>query len=397
MMHRLYMQGRSHDAGIRIGGSEPSHPPPGLRTRLRPRPAAILCVALALLLAGGTRVGRAELMSDTLAPYADRIDKAVDRGLQHLVATQSRAGFFPGNYGRAPGVVSLAGMAFMAAGHTPGREPYGEDVNRCIRYVLSCQRDSGYITARQGRDRGMYSHNISTLFLSEASGMLPPKLQERVDKALPKAVKVIIAAQNVKKHSKHAGGWRYKPNSKNSDLSCSGWALMALRSARLNGARVPDENIERAVKYVLGNQHSGKGGFGYQKPGSRITLTGAAVLCLELSGYHGTKEMQKARQYMLNHFRALERERHRVYGLYYCAQGAFQLGGELWQQFASWMYERYLPKQASSGAWYPAGGTWGQSDKVTSAYSTSMTILSFTVPYRQLPIYQRDETVDDVQ
>jgi hypothetical protein len=28
-------------------------------------------------------------------------------------------------------------------------------------------------------------------------------------------------------------------------------------------------------------------------------------------------------------------------------------------------------------------------------YGTAMMTLAFTVPYRQLPIYQRDETVDE--
>jgi hypothetical protein len=30
---------------------------------------------------------------------------------------------------------------------------------------------------------------------------------------------------------------------------------------------------------------------------------------------------------------------------------------------------------------------------VSDVYATAMTILALTVPYRQLPIYQRDETL----
>ena len=40
----------------------------------------------------------------------------------------------------------------------------------------------------------------------------------------------------VEKKPQHQGGWRYQPHSRDSDLSLTGWAVMALRSARLNGA-----------------------------------------------------------------------------------------------------------------------------------------------------------------
>ncbi len=62
-----------------------------------------------------------------------------------------------------------------------------------------------------------------------------------------------------------------------------------------------------------------------------------------------------------------------------------------WDRYAKWMYLTYLPRQTPDGAWVKAleGTNYG------TVYTTAMTILSFTVPYRQLPIYQRDETVDE--
>ena len=42
-----------------------------------------------------------------------------------------------------------------------------------------------------------------------------------------------------------------------------------------------------------------------------------------------------------------------------------------------------------------ADGSWsGTGNNGSDAYATAMTVLSFAVPYRMLPIYQRDETVD---
>ena len=73
------------------------------------------------------------------------------------------------------------------------------------------------------------------------------------------------------------------------------------------------------------------------------------------------------------------------YGLYYTAQGLFQLGGEQWREFESWMYATYMKKQQPDGCWNGENGP---------VYCTSMAVLAFAVPYRMLPIYQRDETVD---
>ena len=94
----------------------------------------------------------------------------------------------------------------------------------------------------------------------------------------------------------------------------------------------------------------------------------------------------KGAQFVRRTFRrALAGGNNAFYGLYYTAQGLFQLGGEAWAEFEPWMYETYFKKQQPDGSW---NGEIGQ------VYCTSMAVLAFTVPYRMLPIYQRDETVD---
>jgi hypothetical protein len=98
-----------------------------------------------------------------------------------------------------------------------------------------------------GQNGRMYSHNIATLMLSEVSGMVDPERQARIDVVLPRALRIILAAQDVPKGESHAGGWRYKPTSGDSDISLAGWALASLRSSRNNGAPVPKESIEKAV------------------------------------------------------------------------------------------------------------------------------------------------------
>ena len=330
--------------------------------------------------------------TSTFTATADDIDKAVERALHFLASNQKSDGSFPGANGNSAAIPALAGMAFLSKGHLPGSAPYSKTIEKCLDRVLSLaeMREKQPWRGYMGGEGRMYSHSIATLFLSEISGMVDEERQRRIDEILPLAIKVIVDAQNVRKQAAHVGGWRYTPVSTDSDLSCSGWALMALRSARLNGADIPDEAIEKAVLYIKRSQNS-LGAFSYQgnNGGNGDTLSGAAILCLELCGRHLDPSSLKAAKFLENRYeKVLLGGGHRCYGIYYTAQGLFQLGGDFWKKFESWMYKTYISKQLPDGSW--------PKDSVNSAaYSTAMTALAFTVPYRMLPIYQRDETVDN--
>ncbi|CAN5231360.1 terpene cyclase/mutase family protein [soil metagenome] len=321
--------------------------------------------------------------------FEEDASAAVERSLRFLDAAQRDDGTFAGAHGKSTGIVSLVGMTFLSKGYTPISGPFAHRINRCIDYVLEHADDDGVLDAGDGGNGPMYAHTISTLFLSEVAGMLDPERQARVHEVLAKANNAIIRAQAVRKDDRHQGGWRYRVDAMDSDLSCSGWALMALKSARLNGAPVPDQVISEAVGYIFKNHSERTGTFGYQdEHGHAETLTGAGLLCLELSGFHGHESTLKAGDYILEQLGKLDGGQHEYYGNYYNAQGMFQLGGRHWERYANWMYPHYLPKQKSNGAW---------EGRLGEVYSTSMVVLAFTVPYRQLPIYQRDETVDELE
>ena len=328
-------------------------------------------------------------LTASAAKEPDRVDKAIERGLEYLLAAQKGDGSFPGQHGETVAIPSLAGMACLATGHVPGDAKYGKVIDRALGYVLKNHDETGYF-GKVGNGK-MYAHSIATLFLTECSGMVSKERQAEIDEILPKAIKVILDAQNVKKNQSNDGGWRYTPDANDSDTSCSGWALMALRSARLNGAQVPKSAIERAVKYMHRHHHKTKGCFGYQNPEQfAVTLSGAGILCLELCGRHEDPDSLSAAKFLMSVYREkLPNENYAYYGLYYASQGLFQIGGENWKEFSEWMYETYLPRQRPSGAWPEHGG------ERTEPYATAMTILAFAVPYRQLPVYQRDETVDE--
>jgi len=332
--------------------------------------------------------GWAQAKDEVFARYRSEVEKAVARGQDFLASRQQPEGHFNDTYGRSTGIVGLVGMAFLSTGEMPGIGKHGATVNRCIDYVIASRQKNGMLDRGDSGHGPMYAHNIATLFLSECSGMVDPERQDLVDDALAAATALLLRAQAVPKSGDNQGGWRYKPDSTDSDLSCSGWALMALRSAKLNGAPVPDDAIDKAVRYVLSKHDTRMGKFGYMNRESHAeTLTGCGLLCLELSGYHGHESTFKAGEFILNTHAKLPNSSHELYGNYYNAQAMFQLGSKYWQKYAEWMYGHYLSRQREDGSWQGRDGG--------NSYGTAMMILSFTVPYRQLPIYQRDETVDE--
>lgn len=341
--------------------------------------------------------------------YQKQLDAAVERGLAYLATKQiddrtaqqigspELSGSFleessPGN----TGITSLAVMAFLAKGHLPGRGPYGTVINRGIDYILRQQLDNGLLVCRNmaGRTTGlMYEHSIATLLLSEISGMVDKPRQTRIDQVLPKALLVLLQAQKVPKSDDQTGGWRYTPGTTDSDLSLTGWSIMALRAAKLNGAAIPDEHIEMAVSYIL-NCHQPDRGFAYMpsQNNSSPAMTGIAVLCLELCGEHGSEQLSAAGDYILSRPPRMtdpngSSTRFRYYAFYYCGQAMFQLGGRHWTEFAPVMYDALLADQNKDGSWsYPDAIL-----KYNTSYPTSLAILTLTVSARQLPIYQREE------
>ena len=150
------------------------------------------CVGMWLCLGS---VGRAASDGPVTAsiPNPERVDAAIDRGLAYLSDTQSPDGSFGGGFGKTTGIVSLAGLAFLAKGYSPRTGPYQEAIVRCIEYDLAHQTEYGFFGMVAGGK--MYSHNITALFLSEVSGMTDEALQKRIDGALNKATALILRAQ----------------------------------------------------------------------------------------------------------------------------------------------------------------------------------------------------------
>ncbi len=329
---------------------------------------------------------------------ADDIDRAVDRGVNYLIETQRRDGAIA-DRGHEIAMTSLAIMAMAAIGTQPGEfDRRGRVMQKAIDFVLTDrhQDTSGYFGGRDGSR--MYGHGITTLMLTEMLGTgATPEQNERIHKALVKAIKVILSAQKISKSEKLMGGWRYTPTSQDSDLSVSVWQLMALRSAKNDGLNVPGESIEKALRYLRhsyaspmnrdGQPRDKISGFSYT-PGTHhpsFTMTAAGLLAMQVCGQYDSPLVEGASEWLFQH-PPRQNERFFHYGVYYYAQGMHQAGGKYAKTADKLVPELLLDTQRSNGSWLARGG---EERNVGSVYATALAILSLSVRYHYLPIYQR--------
>jgi prenyltransferase beta subunit len=199
------------------------------------------------------------------------------------------------------------------------------------------------------------------------------------------AARLILDAQAVDKNERHAGGWRYQPDSRESDLSVTGWQLLALRAAKDVGCDVPAESIDRAVEYVRRCQVA-DGGFAYQPEGSTsATRCGTGILALEICGSHQAPEALAAADKVLAQPLS-PRDQYFYYGAYYCGVGMFKIDGRHWDETKDPLFDELLGRQTDDGSWLAEQGSEQSTGKV---YCTSLAILALAVEYRYLPIYQR--------
>ena len=304
-------------------------------------------------------------------------DRAIEQGLRFLAAQQQGDGAFgTRGYSRNVAVCGLCGLAFMAGGSTPGRGPYGGQVRKALRFVLDHAQPSGYIKIDGSASHGpMYGHGFATLFLAQAYGMSRhPELREK----LVKAIQLIIDAQN------KDGGWRYHQHPHDADVSVTVCQVMALRAARNAGLHVPNEVIDRCIKYVKRSQNS-DGGFQYMIRGgqSAFPRSAAGLVALYSAGIYDGPEITKGIEYLMRYLpraNRIRRESHYFYGHYYAAQAMWQAGGDQWAQWYPAIRNELISLQRPKGYWM---------DSICREYGTAMACIILQMPNNVLPIFQR--------
>lgn len=302
---------------------------------------------------------------------------AIEKGLEFLESRQQDDGSFAtSGYGRNAAVVALGGLAWLSAGSTPGRGPYGEAVGRVTEYLLDHVAESGFISVEGAMSHGpMYEHGFATLFLAEVYGMSP---RDDLRDKLTRAIDLIVRTQNAE------GGWRYQPRREDADISVTICQVMALRAARNAGLRVPNETIDRCIEYVKKCQNQ-DGGFRYMLQGgeSAFPRSAAGVVALYSAGVYKGSEIDRGLAYLDQHLprgQAIGLDGHFFYGHYYAVQAMSQADGERWERWYPAIRDTLIARQQADGSW---------ADPVSFEYGTAMATIILQMPDNSVPIFQR--------
>lgn len=315
----------------------------------------------------------------TLEMMTPNTDRAIERGLAWLAKQQNNDGSF-GNSGYHVAVSSLAGLAFMASGSSPGRGLYGPQIDKAVLYVLDNTAPSGFICeGGAGANSPMYGHGFGTLFLAEAYGMTR---RAEIREKLEKAVRLIVDTQN------REGGWRYQPVRADADLSVTICQINALRAARNAGLYVPKETVENCIKYVKQSQNA-DGGFRYMlmHGTSAFARSAAGVVALFSAGEYDTKEVQSGIRYLKAHLPGgrgggmnQNHDPHYFYAHYYAAQAMWIHGGKEWNDWFPAIRDELIRTQNAAGFW---------NDNFGNEYGSAMALIVLQMPNNCLPIFQR--------
>jgi Prenyltransferase and squalene oxidase repeat len=328
---------------------------------------------------GFAEPGRGDVPEGAAEQVTPETDRAIESGLAWLAKQQNSDGSYgSGAYRGNIAVTSLAGLAFMANGSSPGRGPYGPQIDKALQFVMDNTAPSGFISVPNAGTHGpMYSHGFGTLFLAEAYGMSKkPEIREK----LTNAVRLIIDTQN------NEGGWRYQPVRKDADLSVTICQINALRAARNAGLFVPKETVEACIRYVKQSQNS-DGGFRYMIQGgaSAFPRSAAGIVALFSAGgkEYDADEIKRGIDYLKQFMPEIkfgQRYSHYYYGHYYAAQAMWIRGGDDWNAWYPAIRDELVRRQLPTGYWQ---------DSICHEYGTAMALIILQMPNNYLPIFQR--------
>jgi hypothetical protein len=197
---------------------------------------------------------------------------------------------------------------------------------------------------------------------------------------LEQIVNVIITAQSP------AGGWRYKPDARDSDISVTVLQVAALRAAKNAGLSVPQDTINHAVDFITSCYNEDAGAFAYQPNGPPgFARTAAAIYSLQVCGRYDDPHILKGSEYIFAH--SEDTEQWWPYGCYYAAPAEYMIGGDSWRRWYGQMKTRLMAtviKEANISYWDEK-----RSKQLGPLYDTAVFVTILAMPYHYIPLYQR--------
>ncbi len=352
----------------------------------------------------------------------DDTESAVNSGLEYLARQQSADGSWDPNKGfeTPPSwarygngyrgkVTALCALPFLAAGHTPDEGRYRRNIRNALRWLMRQQTSDGCVTYHESAD--MYTHTVATLALCEAYGL---GRDREIGRAAEAAVRFLERTQG------SGGGWDYTgyitspgtASGERNDGSITGWAVLALKSARSAGIPVSDRVWMRMIELYdrlsldSGETYYADRAYG-RLPATRrgIGMTGVGLASrIILDDPRFAARNRAAEKLLLEHqpkwddlllpsYGAENPNFNTFYGWYYSTLGMFLRSrgeGQAWQDWNDSLKKALLANQVGKGT---RRGSWPAADRwigtiMGDLYSTACAVLCLEVYYRYDPAHR---------
>ncbi len=294
-----------------------------------------------------------------------------------------------GNGAHDVGVTGLALLAFLGDGSTMNSGAYRDVVKDAVRWLRDQQDpDSGLIGA-PSTNEFVYDHAIATLALVEAAGLSRSKiLRPSVQKAL----------DYLERHRNPYAGWRYQPRDGDTDMSVTGWCILAYKSAQDFDFTINKSALDVADAWMESVTDPTTGRTGYNSPGGLSSrhhgehaaqfprekgecMTAVSLLCRVFLGHSMKSDKVMAKQAVLISKKPpvwdVESGAIDHYAWYYGTYALYQIGGKHWRNWSKSLAKAVAKTQRKEGnekgSWDPVG-VWGEAGG--RVYSTAILCLT---------------------
>jgi hypothetical protein len=331
-----------------------------------------------------------------LGPYGGNkiTEKAVVDGLEWLARQQHQDGSWslkgPYTRGTTSGdnpvaATAMALLAFQGNGNTHEKGKFRKTVDEGWKWLIREQDSEGNFFHEGPYGHLFYTNAQCTIALCELYGMTG---DEKLREPAERAVGYLLRGQGL------SGGWKYSPGGR-TDVSVTGWVVMALQSARMAGLEVPEENLRKVERYL--DKVGKEGGSRYAYEPDKLptpAMTAEALLCRQYLGWRrdddrlidGVEWITQPENLINYHSEP------NVYYWYYAAQVCHHMGGEYWDRWNEVMRQEVPEQQVKRG---PEAGSWDPAKPLPDVwghfggrlYVTCLSIYMLEVYYRYLPIY----------
>lgn len=305
---------------------------------------------------------------------------------------------------------AMALLAFQGDGNTRALGDHKETVRKGWTWLLKRQGKDGSFFPGGTASNRFYTQAICTIALCELIAMERETGKGGELRTIAqKGVDYLVRWQN-----KKLGGWRYDEGI-GSDLSVTGWVLMALQTARVADLHVPQETFDRISGFLDTVAYDGGAQYVYcpEEPQKRPSMTATGLLCREYLGWDKKNETLLrgaeilTRPENLVRFEPAEekdaepsfdKEKRKetfytnVYGWYSASMTLKHLGpyNKYWRTWNKAMSaelpsRQSPPKSAEAGSWNPEFDSYRFGGG--RLYVTALSILCLEVYYRHLSLY----------